>query len=197
MTSIKWKYFPRYWPFVRGIPRSPVNSPHKGQWRGAWKFSLMCAWINGWVNNSKAGDLRCHRAHYDVIVMIIVLLNIHWNTCDVTVASVAKQDTTRQDTTRHGFQQVWPSDLDRCTESLQQFRPSLYSLTWWHGITLIPAWISNCIRHKVWDDKLPRLAGWNYLSVPKLQRCSRCSLGMDRWFHPHFSDHVITYSCWG
>ena len=28
---IKWKHFPRYWPFVRGIHRSPVNSPHKGQ----------------------------------------------------------------------------------------------------------------------------------------------------------------------
>ena len=28
---VKWKHFPRYWPFVRGIHRSPVNSPHKGQ----------------------------------------------------------------------------------------------------------------------------------------------------------------------
>ena len=27
---IKWKHFPRYWPFVRGIHRTPVNSPHKG-----------------------------------------------------------------------------------------------------------------------------------------------------------------------
>ena len=35
---IKWKHFPRYWPFVRGIHRSPVNSPHKGQWRGALMF---------------------------------------------------------------------------------------------------------------------------------------------------------------
>ena len=35
--------FPRYWPFVRGIHRSPVNSPHKGQWRGALVFSLICA----------------------------------------------------------------------------------------------------------------------------------------------------------
>ena len=26
---IQWKYFPRYWPFVRGIHRSSVNSPHK------------------------------------------------------------------------------------------------------------------------------------------------------------------------
>ena len=46
---IKWKHFPRYWPFVRGIHRSPVNSPHKGQWRGALKFTLICVWINGWV----------------------------------------------------------------------------------------------------------------------------------------------------
>ena len=46
---IKWKHFLRYWPFVRGIHRSPVNSPHKGQWRGALMFSLICAWINGWV----------------------------------------------------------------------------------------------------------------------------------------------------
>ena len=44
----KWKHFPRYWPFVRGIHRPPVNPPHKDQWRGA---------------------LRRHRAHYDVIVM--------------------------------------------------------------------------------------------------------------------------------
>ena len=67
---IKWKKFPRYWPFVRGIHWSPVNSPHKGQWRGALMFTLICARINGWVNNGEAGDLRRHRAHYDVIVMI-------------------------------------------------------------------------------------------------------------------------------
>ena len=27
--AIKWKHFPSYWPFVRGINRSPVNSPHR------------------------------------------------------------------------------------------------------------------------------------------------------------------------
>ena len=47
----------------------PVNSPHKGQWRGALMFSLICVWINDWVNNREAGDLRRYRAHYDVIVM--------------------------------------------------------------------------------------------------------------------------------
>ena len=63
---IKWKHLPRYWPFVRGIHRSPVKSPHKGQWRGSLMFSLICAWINAWVNNREAGDLR---RHYNVTVM--------------------------------------------------------------------------------------------------------------------------------
>ena len=68
---MNWKKFPRYWPFVWGIHRSPVNSPHKGQWRGALIFSLICAWISRWVNTPEAGDLRRQRAHYDVIVMHI------------------------------------------------------------------------------------------------------------------------------
>ena len=66
---IKWKHFPRYWPFVRGIHRSPVNSPYKGQWRGVLMFSLICTRINGWVSNGEAGDLRRYHAHYDVTVM--------------------------------------------------------------------------------------------------------------------------------
>ena len=67
---IKWKHFPRYWPFVRGIHRSPVNSPQKGQCRGALMFLSSAPWINVWVNNRAAGDLRRHRTHYDVIVML-------------------------------------------------------------------------------------------------------------------------------
>ena len=66
---IKWKHFPRCWPFVRGIHQWPVNSPHKCQWRGALMFSFICAWINRWANNREAGEMRCRRAHYDVIVM--------------------------------------------------------------------------------------------------------------------------------
>ena len=51
---IKWKH---------------LNSPHKGQWPGALIFSLICARINGWVNNRKAGDLRRYRDDYDAIVI--------------------------------------------------------------------------------------------------------------------------------
>ena len=66
---IKWKYLPGCWPFVQGIHQSPVNFPHKGQQHGALMFSLIRAWINGWVNNREAGDLRRHCTQYDVIVM--------------------------------------------------------------------------------------------------------------------------------
>ena len=66
---IKCKHFLHYWPFVRGIYRSSVNSPHKGQWHRALMFPLIGAIINGWVNNHEAGDLRCHLAHYDPLVM--------------------------------------------------------------------------------------------------------------------------------
>ena len=61
---IKWKHFPCYW----GIYRSPLNSHKKTQWRGTLMFSLICARI-GWVYNGGAGDLRRHRAHYDITVM--------------------------------------------------------------------------------------------------------------------------------
>ena len=55
---ITWKHFPRYWPFVQGIHRSPVNSPHKGKWRRALMFSWSAPWVHGWVNTGEAGNLR-------------------------------------------------------------------------------------------------------------------------------------------
>ena len=56
-----------------GIHRWPVSSPHKGQWRAALIFSLICTRINGWMNNGEAGDLRRHRAHYDVVIMLLLI----------------------------------------------------------------------------------------------------------------------------
>ena len=58
---MKWKHFLRDWPFVRGIYRSPVTR--------SFDVSLICAWINGSVNNGEVGDLRRHRAYYDITVM--------------------------------------------------------------------------------------------------------------------------------
>ena len=87
---IKWKHFPCYWPFVRGIHRSPVNSPHKGQWRGALILTLICVWINGCANNREAGDLRRYCAHYGVTVMRISCIRSQYISCHVIDMIVAK-----------------------------------------------------------------------------------------------------------
>ena len=71
---IKWKHFPRYWPFVRGIHRSPVNSPHKGHWRGALMF-FVCVWINGWVNFRETG--HCNVANQYVLRSHLQQSNCH------------------------------------------------------------------------------------------------------------------------
>ena len=72
---IKWKHFPRYWPFVRRIYRSPVDSPQKDQWRRAFIFSLVCAWTNGGANTSRrrwfetpSRSLWRHRNVIDLVV---------------------------------------------------------------------------------------------------------------------------------
>ena len=69
----------------------PVNSPHKGQWRGSLMLSLICVWMNGCVNNRETGDLRRHRAHYDVRVMI---------TSEITLYGMGPRNQ-HQTTTKH------------------------------------------------------------------------------------------------
>ena len=74
--DIKWKHFPRNWPFVRGIHRS-CRIPRTKAGDAELMFSLICAWINDWVNNREAGDLRRHRGHYDVNVMVLFNFSCH------------------------------------------------------------------------------------------------------------------------
>ena len=75
---IKWKHFPRYWPFVRGIHRC-IPLTIKASDAELWPFIMLCIWTNGWTNNREAGDLRRHQAHNVVTVMR------HW---DVSPRSV-------------------------------------------------------------------------------------------------------------
>ena len=67
---------------LRGIHRSPLNSPHDCQWRWALMFCFICAWINSSVSNREAGDMRCHCVHYDVTVMFMALNTLVYNVGD-------------------------------------------------------------------------------------------------------------------
>ena len=62
--------------------KSPVTTESSSQRKASdaelWRFTLICAWTNGWVNDGDAGDLRRHRAHYDVTVMWIWPIEWMW-----------------------------------------------------------------------------------------------------------------------
>ena len=58
-----WRYQMETFSCPRWIPRTEASDAE------LWCFLWSTPWINGWVNNGEAGDLRRHRAHYDVIVM--------------------------------------------------------------------------------------------------------------------------------
>ena len=67
---IKWKHFPCDWPFLWGIHRWLVNSPHEGQWRGALIFfylhrnkRLSEQWW-GWWFEMPSCPLWCHCNDY-------------------------------------------------------------------------------------------------------------------------------------
>ena len=64
---LKWKHIPRYWPFFSEI--LPVTSEFPSQRLVTRGFAVFIwAWTNDWVNNGDAGDLKCHRAHYNVVL---------------------------------------------------------------------------------------------------------------------------------
>ena len=65
---IKWKHFPCYWPFVRGIHRWPVNSSHKRPVTRNFDafFDLrLNKWLSqqswGWWFETPSRSLLCHR----------------------------------------------------------------------------------------------------------------------------------------
>ena len=74
-VTIKWfmmaywrgKCFSHYWPFVKGIHRSPVDSPHKGPIMRGFGASFVVS-----VNMSVSKEFCCR-------------FKTHWHLCDVIV----------------------------------------------------------------------------------------------------------------
>ena len=78
------------------------------QWRGALMFSLICARIDGLVNNGEAGDLGRHCAHYDVIVMFLCLVVICFallavSFMEIWYCPVIQQSSRYKNKTKHKF----------------------------------------------------------------------------------------------
>ena len=64
----------------------------------------------------------------------------------------------------------------------------IYGPFHWHGLTLIPTWISNYTHYNVWDEITYPFLNFNGATVEVWEWISN--------FIPHFTGHVITYPCW-
>ena len=125
---------------------SPVPSefPHKGQWHGALMFSLICVWINGWVSNREAGDLRRYRAHYDVIVMLSLFIT-HWPFHDLTLCVFSQW---RENSSSHVVLMNTNGAADVCTVVISdaaQHESHLSREPWWrHQVKTFSALLALC-----------------------------------------------------
>ena len=124
---------------MRGIHRSPVNCPHKGQWRGALVFTLICARINGLVNNREAGDLRRYRPHNDVIVMHSIewysALEMYHRVCRVAITLLTFLNFAIHLETPLGYTRPGPVLL------IWLAKPTL---NLWHGYVITPHKTMGC-----------------------------------------------------
>ena len=164
--------FPRYWLFVR----SPVNSPHKGQWHGALMFSLICVWLNGWVNNREAGDLRRCRAHYDVTVMQSMCT---WSRSE-RLCHLGKSKQCRLDASNglnHGVLSV-NCAKSSCLKDWRQHK----TLTPWSFDEWICQWTGTSLI-KVMDCRM-------FGAKPFLNQCCRIVTYIRSKFHRNFNLHT-------
>ena len=158
---MKWKHFPRYWLLARGIHRSPVNFPPKGQSRGALMISLICAWINGWVNNGEAGDLRRNRAHYDVAIILFHTLTDDGTHIVFTTAKVVSIIVILEP--HSTFDKIVSISIGGLFNI--NYGKTCKSPSYCHVLTLIPTWINNDMPRKLWDEIIYLFLDFNCCTV--------------------------------
>ena len=141
---VKWKHFPRYWPFVRGIHRSPMNSSHKGQCHGALIFPLIYA-LNKRLSIQSRGcwfetpsrSLRRHRNDYCSLVTYFDKVSIQRMVCTESSPTGASTNQIIL-TSPVGSDQEPAHCYKRACRSLQLFKYLLHCF----GQSLLH-WITN------------------------------------------------------
>ena len=96
--------------------------------RGALIFSLICAWINGWVNNREAGNLRRKCAHYDVIVMNLINVLFDVAACWRIIRRKTKKNCQHHLGRDNCLNKWWPNIWLRTFVT----RPSRVKWEYWH-----------------------------------------------------------------
>ena len=159
-------------------------------------FSLICVWINGWVNNREAGDLRRRRGHCDVNIMAKTTTTFQsfayflWNTAETYHVSHMKQTWGRLHWNGTICEYICINFIYLDCSCINSFDESAHleiaGLHLTNIKSLIPTWISNYIPSKMWDE----------ITYP-FKNFNACAIEVWEWignFIPHFIMDVITFA---
>ena len=129
-----------------------VYSRHKGQWCGA----LMCTQASGWANSRYAGDLSCHLAHYDVVVMfclfwwlpsVVGSIDEIWRCPCIIVSPISVLR----------WLHYWQRTYDIMITSLLRRNDIATLLLRRVSAGLLLLWVQGPISHTVWKNTLPNI----------------------------------------
>ena len=140
--GIKWKPFLRYWTFVRGIHRPPLNFPRKRQWRGVLMFPWSVPWISGWVTIVRLVIWDAIALIFDVIVMVTAAklhLSDIWSVREITKSS------STFSATNISSNRVWLLQLHDTIQTKSQFGTkfsSIYLAKWEKSLDFLPSFVN-------------------------------------------------------
>ena len=151
--------------WVLSAPDGPHVGPMNLAIRGALMFSLISTWINSRVKNREAGNLRCHHAHYDVIVMKKVLPRLVWSClysacaiCMLFTCSPVRQTAVPL----HSFQEIIAS---------QQMLRKLHGMFCgtFCGHSMMMSWHGKafCITGPLWGESTGESTGLQWIPLTK------------------------------
>ena len=140
-------------------------------------FSLICAWTNGGVNNRYAGDLRRHRAHYDVTVMSFFgyLMNVFPNVCKNCHTMTSRNVLLGLCDGNHRS----PVDSNHKGPSVRTFDVFLCFNLNNHLATILMAWTSQACGHNLVQWRHTSLLGHNGITIIMYRKGMQTTRGVN------------------
>ena len=170
------------------IHLSPVDSPHKRPEFRTLMLSLLSARTSSWTTSRVTNDLRCHDAHVTSLLWsgtiaelstLSGLLALHHNFY-LLHTHLYSNEPSYAIPTKHWL------DSGGCRGLLAMgIENVILDPFYWHGLTLIPAWINIYIHYEMWDEIINPFPNSSVAAVKVYESTSN--------FMSYFTGHMITY----
>ena len=104
---IKWKHFPRYWPFVRGIHRFTDRFPSQRPVTLSFDvFFLFCAWTNGWANNRDVNAVTLTLYIPSTLSSLVTAVTTKLVSCQLSDSSIRARLLPKTQSEQANFEEI-------------------------------------------------------------------------------------------